>query len=649
MKTTREIAIVGAGPRGLSVLERICANARGAAGDRPGTLVVHLVDPWPPGGAVWRTDQQPELLMNTVASQVTLFTDPSLSCAGPVESGPSLYEWARFVVAMEGVESCPADVALEAARLGPDDYPTRAFYGHYLSWVYRRLVENAPQGVRVRFRRTRTLKVTEDDAGQRVLLGDGGELTGLDAVVLALGHLPAVPSGETERLEKGARTRNLRYLPPANPADVDLDGIEPGEAVILRGLGLNFFDHLARLTAGRGGTFHRGEEGRLAYRPSGNEPRLFAGSRRGVPHHARGDNQKGAEGRYLPRLLTPALATELHERGGLRFHTDLWPLISREVESVYYATLLRCRGLPEEAERLRERMLAMDADGADGRALRQTLTAAGIAEQDRWDWQRLLDPLAGREFTGRAELDAWMLHRLDEDAAQAALGNVHGPLKAALDAMRDLRNEIRRAIDRDGLDGEAYRTEVQGWYSPLNAFVSIGPPRRRVEELAAVARAGVLGFLGPRTTVHMDADAFEASSPAVGGGPVRARVLIEARLPEPDVRTADDPLLRGLLATGQASGFRLAAAGGARHHTGGLHVGRDHRLVAADGRRHPARFALGIPTEGVHWLTAAGARPGVDSVMLRETDAVARAALGLDDGARGDRGLRESHGGRVTA
>ncbi|MFJ6786927.1 FAD/NAD(P)-binding protein [Streptomyces angustmyceticus] len=647
MKTTREIAIVGAGPRGLSVLERICANVRYTTTEGCGALVVHLVDPRPPGGAVWRTDQQPELLMNTVASQVTLFTDASLSCEGPVEPGPSLYEWARFVVVMEGVESCPADVVLEAERLGPDDYPTRAFYGRYLDWVYRRLVETAPRSVGLQFHRTRALAIAEDDAGQRVTLGDGSELIGLDAVILALGHLPAAPSAETARLERGSRSRNLHYLPPANPADLDLDGIEPGESVILRGLGLNFFDHLARLTAGRGGTFRRGTDGRLTYRPSGKEPRLFAGSRRGVPHHARGDNQKGAEGRYTPRLLAPALAAELHEQGGLRFRTDLWPLISREVESVYYATLLQFRGLPEEAERLREQVLATHS--GDGGALRQVLTAAGISEQDHWDWQRLQDPLAGLEFAGRAELDRWMLHHLDEDAAQAALGNVRGPLKAALDAMRDLRNEIRLVIDHDGLDGASYHSEVQGWYSPINAFLSIGPPRHRTEELAAVVRAGVLGFLGRRTTVRLDSDAFEASSPVVGGAPVRARVLIEARLPEPDVRTADDPLLRGLLVAGQASGFQLADADGARHHTGGLHVGRDHRLVAADGRRHPARFALGIPTEGVHWLTAAGARPGVDSVMLRETDAVARATLGLDDRGCTDGALRESHDGRITA
>lgn len=57
--------------------------------------------------------------------------------------------------------------------------------------------------------------------------------------------------------------------------------------MLLRGLGLNFFDYMALLTTGHGGTFVRSGS-LLVYRPSGNEPRLYAGSRRGIPYHARG-------------------------------------------------------------------------------------------------------------------------------------------------------------------------------------------------------------------------------------------------------------------------------------------------------------------------------------------------------------------------
>ena len=62
---------------------------------------------------------------------------------------------------------------------------------------------------------------------------------------------------------------------------------------------------------------------------------------------------------------------------------------------------------------------------------------------------------------------------------------------------------------------------------------------------------------------------------------------------------------------------------------------RGDHVVSADGRAHPRRFAYGVPTEAVHWVTAAGIRPGVDSVTLGDSDAMARAVLDLP--AAGDR------------
>ncbi len=97
MASTRlDVCVIGVGPRGLSVLERLCANARRFPA--LGALTVHVVDPHVPGpGQVWRTDQSRHLLMNTVACQVTVFTDDSVDMAGPLAPGPSLYEWARAI------------------------------------------------------------------------------------------------------------------------------------------------------------------------------------------------------------------------------------------------------------------------------------------------------------------------------------------------------------------------------------------------------------------------------------------------------------------------------------------------------------------------------------------------------------------------
>ncbi|MCX3288526.1 FAD/NAD(P)-binding protein [Streptomyces sp. NEAU-H22] len=616
--------MVGAGPRGTSLLERLCASAPELL--PPGArLTVHVIDPDPPGpGRVWRTAQSPELLMNTVACQVTLFTDDSVDCSGPIRPGPSLHEWAR-------------------GRLGPDEYPARADYGRYLEWVFAEVVRQAPPEVRVETHRARAVRLDDAPGGRQTLtLDDGHTLTGLSAVVLAQGHLPRTAGPDLLRPAAHAARHGLRHVPPANPADVDLSSVPPGEPVLLRGLGLNFFDHTALLTTGRGGRFVRDDEG-LRYLPSGREPRLFAGSRRGVPYQARGDNAKGPYGRHVPLALTPEVIAGFRKRADSGeapdFLTEIWPLVAKEVETVYYGALIRRtashvepgpeRKPKRERERRQEpgwerefteRFLAVPhGDPLEAPLLEEF----GVPDSERWCWERVSRPYAGRDFAHSGEWRDWLLSYLREDAVQAALGNVHGPLKAALDVLRDLRNELRLIVDHGGLSGASRRDHLDRWYTPLNAFLSIGPPRRRIEELVALVEAGMVRVLGPRLRVTEENGGWAAHSPDVPGAPVCVKTLIEARLPEPDLRHTADDLLAGLLRRGQC---RPHAVDG--YETGGLDVtARPYRMVDRQGVAHTRRFALGVPTEGVHWVTAAGARPGVDSVTLSDADAVARAVL----------------------
>ncbi|MDW4906152.1 FAD/NAD(P)-binding protein [Streptomyces sp. ADMS] len=612
------VALVGAGPRGTSVLERLCASAPELL--PPGArLTVHVVDPAPPGaGRVWRTSQSPRLLMNTVASQVTLFTDDSVDCSGPVRPGPSLHEWARD------------EHGGEEGELGPNDYPTRAHYGRYLEWVFAKVVREAPPAVHVETYPARATRLDDAPDGSQILTLDNGRtLHGLSAVVLAQGHLPLVPDDEQRHLTAYADRHGLCHIPPANPADVDLSTLAPGEPVLLRGLGLNFFDHLTLLTTGRGGRFvrdaSRSGAGGLCYLPSGREPRLYAGSRRGIPYQARGDNAKGPYGRHTPRVLTDEVISDFRKRADSGeapdFRTEIWPLLAKEVETVYYETLLRTRELAGPLlSGFRDRFLAAPHRGGQEAAV---LDEFGIPEADRWSWERMSRPYAGQVFPDAAAWRDWLLAHLREDAAQAALGNVDGPVKAAQDVLRDLRNELRLIVDHGGLPGGSRRDHLDRWYTPLNAFLSIGPPRRRVEELTALMAAGVVEVLGPRLDLRAEDGAWVAHSPDVPGSAVRVTSLIEARLPEPDLRRTADPLLARLLRTGEARPHMIDG-----YETGGLDVTpRPYLLMNRQGRPHERRLVFGVPTEGVHWVTAAGARPGVDSVTLSDADAVARAVL----------------------
>jgi hypothetical protein len=646
-----EFCLIGAGPRGLCVAERICANAEefSRSDDR---IVVHMVDPFVDrSGRVWDTAQPPSLLMNTIASQVTVFTDESVECAGPIVTGPSLHEWARLLTETEPLDGYPAWVRAEAATLGPDDYPSRAFYGHYLRWALTRLHGVAPKQVTIVTHPHRAVALADEpDGRQQVTLDNGERLAGLTAVVLAQGHLDMPPTPEEDRLTRYAVAHGLRYQPPANPVEADLSGIGPGELVGIRGMGLNFFDYIELLAHGRGGHFdRRGDD--LVYQPSGQEPVIYAGSRRGVPYHARGDNEKGVSGRHLPVFLTAAVIDEFQARGlrgqPVEFRRDVWPLIVNEVELVYYSTLVarrqgparaadfaRCYTAAYPAVPIRRRVSPdWTVQGGPGDpATLELLDRFGIQANEQWDWGRVARTDLDRRVDGPADFRRWLLDRLRQDVAEARLGNVSSPLKAAVDVLRDIRNEIRLIVDHGGITGASYRDELQAWYNPISAMLSIGPPRRRIEEMIALIEAGVLHMLGPRMWVR-PADhggGFEIGSATVPQSATRVTTLIEARLPELDIRRTTDWLIGELLRCGQARPYLIPSGPDGDHETGGLAVTRrPYRLVDSRGRLHPRRFAYGVPTEAVHWVTAAGARPGVNSVLLGDADAIARAALAL--------------------
>jgi uncharacterized NAD(P)/FAD-binding protein YdhS len=627
-----DVCVIGAGPRGLSVLERLCVNAASVPDDI--AITVHVVDPYRPGaGQVWRTDQSEHLLMNTVASQVTMFTDESVRIEGALVPGPSLYEWARFLTLIGPMDGPQHDerVLGEARALGPDSYPTRSFYGHYLEWVFQRVTKTAPSRLTTVVHRARAVALDDEpDGTQLVRLDDGTLVEGLDAVVLAQGHLPVRHSRRQHDLGDFAAAHGLGYVTPANPADVDLTKVRPGETVALIGLGLNFFDYMALLTLGRGGRFER-QGGRLVYLASGREPRMVAGSRRGLPFHARGENQKGAHGRHEPVVLTVEVIEELRERsrrrGGIDFRETVWPLVSKEVETVYYTALLTAADRAGDARRLREAYLAAPPGS---RRERDLLDEFGVAPAERWDWTRIARPYEGRDFVSPEDFQDWLLAYLRADLLAARRGNVDGPLKAALDVLRDLRNELRLVVDHGGLTGRSHRRDLDAWYTPLNAFLSIGPPAGRIEEAIALIEVGVLSVLGPDARAAEDeaAGVFAVESPAVPGSRIPAATLIEARLPEIDLRTTADPLLRRLLESEQCRTHEIGDPEGTVYETGGLAVtAAPFRVIDAEGRVHPRRFAFGVPTESVHWATAAGIRPGVNSVTLQDSDAVARAVL----------------------
>ncbi|CAM5268626.1 hypothetical protein LSPH24S_01028 [Lysinibacillus sphaericus] len=77
------------------MLERLRTNFK--EDSYAGKIEIYMIDPFLPGsGEVWRTNQSKTLLMNTVASQITLFTDFSVECE-------RFSYYASFIVCMNGL------------------------------------------------------------------------------------------------------------------------------------------------------------------------------------------------------------------------------------------------------------------------------------------------------------------------------------------------------------------------------------------------------------------------------------------------------------------------------------------------------------------------------------------------------------------
>ncbi|MDJ0354790.1 FAD/NAD(P)-binding protein [Paenarthrobacter sp. PH39-S1] len=625
------VVIVGAGPRGTSVLERLLARCALSPGGQPG-LDIDLIDPYPAGpGHVWRTDQSPLYLMNTPSFFPTLIPDQAMS-AVPLTGG-SFDDWRRQQRSLPDSDLTAAETA-ELAALEADGFPSRALYGRYLRRTFAALLEHAPSGTTIRVHATSATRVRaavrpvvsagalpgapeQTAAGQFVVeLADGGALAA-DHVVLALGHLPARLNPHQQQLAASARKLGLRYWPPAVPNDVDWDEVPGGEPVLVRGMGLNFFDVVGQLTQGRGGRFEAiGEQPgeALNYLPSGREPLILAASRRGAPYRA-----KAALTTYYPqgvglRFFTEEAVSALTAAGiQPGFDQDLWPLLHRDALWAYYCTLARS----DDGAALRSGFLAeldtllshSTAAGSGWEGDVDALVARSVPAAFRLDLPGLARPFAGRSFASHAEFDDAMETYLQADARGSAAGETD-PVKMAIGVLNAGRAVIKALVADGGITGESWLGGLRGWFEAFVEGLASGPPALRMEQLAALARAGVVRFVGPDPVFGVDPEdgTFTAISPWVKAEPLRARSLVEALAPANLVLMNRSPLLEGLLADGLVRPRIMIAADGEPVVTSGLEVtAPPYRPIGASGGRTEGLYVLGLQLSSVQWGTAIAA------------------------------------------
>ncbi|MHA7275578.1 FAD/NAD(P)-binding protein [Arthrobacter sp. Hz1] len=633
----QRVAVVGAGPRGTSVLERLISQWVAAPAGQRRPLHIHLIDPERPGpGHVWRPGQSRLFLMNTPSFFPTVVpVGASADGLAPSVVDHSFDEW-RVAMTDQPAASLSSADHHELKRLGSSDFPSRVLYGRYLEWTYQQLMDRCPADVSVTHHPTEALALTTAQPNYRLNLGDGSELT-VDAVVLALGHVPAQLSPEQVALRDGAGRYSLAYWPPAVPADIDWNRLPATKPVLIRGLGLNFFDVMIQLTEGRGGRFVPDDDGRLAYQLSGREPRIVAASRRGVPYRAKAQLDS-----YLPRSVSlsyctlPALQSFAEQGIQPGFDHDIWPLLHRDVMTAYYTTLARVSGariLADPAGFLRRLHTAIAVSGPEWAAALATLLNAEVPAELHLNVEGLGHPFAGRRFVTAFDYQDAVLEYLDEDVAESARGE-DSPLKMAIGAMNAGRTVIKQVVADGGLTDQSWMRELRGWFEPLVEGLASGPPSIRIAQLAALARAGVVQFVGPNPTFVVDEDTerFEASSPWVQSTAVSASHLVDAMMPPNRAVNTKSPLLRQLLDDGLVRPRMMMAADGVPVSSAGLDVTHPpYRAIDGSGRPQPRLYVLGLQLASTQWgiAIAAQAHSPVDAGgrTLRDADDIAAAIL----------------------
>jgi hypothetical protein len=619
------VAIIGAGPRGIEVLERVVANHTAAAGRADDTLAVHVVDPYPPGGGkVWRSDQSPLLRLNSMACDVTLFTDHTVTCAGPIRPGPSLAEWAAIVARDE-----LADDALraEADALVAITFPTRRLGGEYLAWAYRRVLADAAADGTVRIVEHAATAVDVFDAvegAQRVELDDGRSFA-VDAVVMTLGHLDVEPAGESAGVAELASRHGLAYLPPAYGTEADLSVFRAGENVIVRGFGLGFVDLLVLLTEARGGRYVELGDGRLRYEPSGNEPRFHIGSRRGVPYRTKLTYElRGPRPTALRFFTRASIEAMLAAHDVVDFRAHAWPLIAKEVAwAAYHELALGHEGrISGEWADFDSALEAVDWGTPEWD---DVVTAFVPAAEDRVDFDGLDRPLDGLRFHDVDALQDHLRDHVRADVARRADPHFSADL-GAFNAFLAVFANLPFVLGSPKMSAKSRVQDFDDWWFGFFSYFASGPPPQRMQELLALSEAGIVTFLGAETWVRCDEDAGafvggSTSSPAT----VTARALMDARLPGPSVHGSTSALVQALAGRGVISELSLREPDGTPVTTGQIRVSYpDQRVLDRDGMPHPRLFAV-----GPHSTSKAPAfvRPHTNALALRHNDACARAVL----------------------
>lgn len=576
-KPAVRIGIVGCGSRGLTVLERLCALAE----KTQRRIEISVFDPHRPGPGLHSVEQPEYLMLNTVASQISMFPDQAALGGFSGRQGPNFYEWClRFK---------PARV------VQPNEFLPRQWLGEYLAWTYEEIIRALPEQVRINHVARTVDNIEHTDWGGYVLSTTGGHRHAVDWLLLTVGHArtPAIAEHST------GQTRRLQ----AYPQPLSLQGISSTDRVGIEGLGLSAMDAVAGLTVGRGGRFEQCVDG-LRYIPSGEEPQMFMYSRSGLPYRTRPDitpHRKGGSA----LIFTLSAVAELRARHpeGLDFEAQVLPLIKAEMYAEYFGMV--AEQAAKSGLKIKSQILAAFLLGDLTARLQELAERFQVPMLDESVFNpRRLDPPV-------ENYPQWVRNFIEADLRQSEAGLDHSPIKAAAEVWRSCREQLRRVVDNKGLTAQSHRLFFRE-YAPLVNRLVAGPQKERHDELLALEAAGLLRWVHGSKVMH-NAHSGQNSILDGEGRHTPLEAIVVARATEPD-EAALPTIIRQL----KASGIIHSLDGEGRGVT-----------VDGEGKAQPNLWITGPIVEGATYYNHYVPSSGSYSRAFVDADRIAREMLGL--------------------
>lgn len=616
-----KIALIGVGPRNLLVLHDLLKNYSKSRVDR---LKIYLYDRYPIGGRVWVTNQSLLLIMDTICQQITMF---------PKGEGPDLYQWIKRD-AKPYLKSHYYQLGRALTKMIPhvskNDYVPHAFYGIYMQWFYRRMTADLSPNVKIKWIPHYVKNIQKKSGGYSVV-AENSERTLVDRIVMSLGQTVNRTTNQEHYFHRYAIRHHILYSPIGYTQERNLAPFRPQAPVIVRGLGLNFYDVMHEMTIGRGGHFIKLSNGLLSYHPSGREPRMIAGSRTGLPYCCKANNQK-ANWQYPQPYFISKASVDQHLVNHKLPYRDFMRLLVLDMELQYYDKLIRSHSGDRTAAKFRR-------DFTQSQDHLQVINRYRIPSTERFSLMKIMHPIDPSRVTSVSAYQGQVARLLKIRTLHALRGNETDPLIAAIEVLRDSRDNIRYLVNHHYFTKKDYYEKFLGNFNRINSNLVMGGPVTDTNRLRALINARVVTVLPgdmvvkthrQRRFLRKSRYYFVAYSNRFPNDKVFAKGMIEARNPTPDLSLAVGTLTNNLINSGILSERQAVLSSEKMITLDNVNVDPDtDQMIDYHGRIERNLYAWGIGTEGIHWCTPNSPHASGHDSNLRAADRIAKDLLGI--------------------